>query len=81
MSQVTKSPGGVRWCRRRAEVPWRRCWGQERWSQAKTCCGGLARDHGEERHEGGSENRRKRSVVQPCGASESREEKLQVYQV
>ena len=40
---------------------------------AKTCCGRLAREHGEKGREGGSEGRRKNSVVQLCEVPESGE--------
>ena len=43
-----------------------------------TCYGRLASEQRGEGREGGNENRRKRSVVQPCEAPESREEKLQM---
>ena len=43
------------------------------------CYGRLASEQRGEGREGGNESRRKKSVVQPCGAPESREEKLQVY--
>ena len=36
------------------------------WSKVKPCCRRLAREHGEEEWEGGSEGRRKKSVDQPC---------------
>ena len=86
--QERKFPERIRFGRRsrekqsrgwKAEVPWRRPWGQVACSTAKTCCGRLAREQEEKGREGGSEGRRKKSVVQPFELPESGEGMWQVY--
>ena len=74
--QERKSSKGVRLGRRSGEKQSR---GQVTCSTAKTCCGRLAREHGEKGREGGSEGRRKNSVVQLCEVPESGEGMWQVY--